>query len=218
MKVTWSRLTFEFAQRPPREIAAAVQIVLPRHVGVIHHPLVVAAAFDTAREAARDRPQTMRANARLERHGMAHQAADAAVAVEKRVNVVKPVMGRGDRQDAAAHSERLEAVALFEMRHEGFDSCGRGRLVTPDRDLVILRRAKFSRDHAHPPPGPLDRQHRLGRVRIEGAVQFADERDRSRLRQLAGRIAPVDLPLHADMGARLELQIAPLFRGVELVR
>ena len=86
---------------------------------------------------------------------MAHQAADAPVAVQERVNVVEPVMGRGDRQDAAAHPERLEAVAPLEMRHEGFDAVGRRRLVTADRDLMIARAERNSpgimRTCARPP-------------------------------------------------------------------
>jgi len=42
----------EFGQRPTRQVAAAVEIALPRHVGVIYHPLVLAAPFETARQAA----------------------------------------------------------------------------------------------------------------------------------------------------------------------
>ncbi len=42
----------EVGQRPARQIAAAIEITLPLHVGMIHHPLVVAAAFKAARQAA----------------------------------------------------------------------------------------------------------------------------------------------------------------------
>jgi hypothetical protein len=41
----------ELRQRPARQVAAAVEITLPRHVGAIHHPLIFAAAFEVARQA-----------------------------------------------------------------------------------------------------------------------------------------------------------------------
>ena len=70
-------------------------------------------------------------------------------------------------------------------------------------------------DLASPSP---DQQHRLGRVFIEGAMQPADECYRGRLGQVAGRVAPVDLALHPDMRACLELKVAALAGGIELIR
>ena len=62
--------------------------------------------------------QAMGADPGLLDHGVAHQAADAAVPVWEGVDVVEPVMRRRDRQDAAARPERRKAVALPEPRHE----------------------------------------------------------------------------------------------------
>jgi len=41
----------ELRKRPARQVATAVEITLRRDVGVIHHPLIFAVAFEAARQA-----------------------------------------------------------------------------------------------------------------------------------------------------------------------
>jgi hypothetical protein len=101
------------------------------------HPLVVAAAGEAARKPARYRPQPVRADAGGKRHRMAHQAADTPVAVEKRVNVVEPVVRGGHCRDPRPHAQIREAVAPLEMRHEGLDPAARWRQVAADIDILL---------------------------------------------------------------------------------
>ena len=125
------------AERLARQVAPAVEIALPGAVGVIHHPLVVAAALDAACKPARDRPEAMRANPGRQRHGMAHKAADAPVAVQEGVNVVEPVVGCRHGEDATAGSQILEPVALLKIRHERLDAIRRRRQMSPHGYLMV---------------------------------------------------------------------------------
>jgi len=104
----------------------------------------------------------MRADAGLKGHRMAHEAADAAVPVEERVDIVEPVMRGGDRHDAATCTERREPVARLEMRHEGVHLIGRWRLMPADRHLLGGCGAKYAGGHADGAAVAAHDQNRLG--------------------------------------------------------
>ncbi len=159
----------------------------------------------------------MRADAGLESHRVAHEAADAAVPIQEGMDVVEPVMRGGHRQDALAHAERREAVSPLEMLHESFDTLARRREVPSYRYLVICRRAEFPRHHAELRSVAADEQHGFGRVFVEGAMQPADEDGRRRFGQAAGGVAPVDLALKPDVRPRLHLKVATLAGCVDLI-
>lgn len=71
------------------------------------------------------------------RHRMAHQPADAAIAVRKWMDVVEAMMRGGHRHDAPGRSQRLERVALFETAHEVVDPVAGGWKVTANGQVML---------------------------------------------------------------------------------
>src|SRR6185437_6728115 len=112
----------ELDERALREIAAAVEIALPRRIGEVHHLLVLAAALETAGQPARDRPEPMRADAGEMRHGVTHQSADAPITVGKGVDVVEAMMGGCHRHHAAGLAQAIKAITRFKIDHEVSDT------------------------------------------------------------------------------------------------
>ena len=76
---------------------------------------------------------------------MAHEAAHPAVAVGERVDKVQPVMGGSDGHDATGLAHRREAVAAFEMAHEGVDVLTRGRQMASNHNVMLRSRAPLAR-------------------------------------------------------------------------
>jgi hypothetical protein len=157
----------------------------------------------------------MRADARLQRHRMTHQAADAAIPIQEWMDVIEAVMRRRDRHDAASGPEPREAIALLEMRHEGRDVSRRWRQMAADAHLLLGTRAKVARLHSLFAVVAAHHQHRARCVAIELRMQPADERHGTRLGCITGSVTAIDLALKANMRARFELEIAALFTVVE---
>ena len=65
----------------------------------------------------------------------------------------------------------VEAVAAFEMAHEGVDALTRGRQMASNHDVMLRTRAPFARRDHELAIGASDPEHLLGRVAIERAVQ-----------------------------------------------
>src|SRR5450432_4122823 len=99
---------------PSREISTAVEIALSWRVCRVHHLLVLEPALEPPREPARDRPQAVGADPNLEPHRVRHQSTHPAVAVEKRVNEVEPVMRGSHRDELVADAELRELILARE--------------------------------------------------------------------------------------------------------
>src|SRR5208337_1514797 len=145
------------------------------------------------------------------------EAADAPIAVQEGVNVVEPVVGRRDGQNTAAGSKFGKLVAPLKIRHERLYAIGRRRQVPADGNLMVEGGAKFSRRHADGAAVALNRQHGVGRILVEGAMQPADEGGGGRFRQIVEGMQSVHLALQADMRPRLYLEIAAFLGRIELV-
>ena len=140
----------EHLQPARRQVTAAVAIALSDLVRPSHVPLVLAAPFQPAGEPpcqpTRDGPEAVRSHACLVRHGVAHQATDAAIAVGKGMDPVEAVMRGRHRQDtlrpslphALHHASRfwLEGEAKMEIVHEGRHPLAGGRQVAANLDIL----------------------------------------------------------------------------------
>ena len=109
----------EFSQGLFAQIAAAVEIVAAGQVAGGKAALV---SCDVAGKAACDRPDAAGVE-RLQQHRMRHQAGDAAVAVEERVDPQQPVMRAGGGEDRVGLAEPaidgLEALKKARQRAAG---------------------------------------------------------------------------------------------------
>ena len=104
----------------------------------------------------------------LKHHGMAHQAADTAISVEERVNIVETMVRGGIHRDARADTYSFEPEALLKMLHEGEDAFRGRRRVATDADLVIDPIAEFARSHTdHALAGARSVEHGVRLVLIE---------------------------------------------------
>src|ERR1700754_3917486 len=120
----------------------------------------------------------MRADIGQLRHCVAHQAADAAVSVRKRMDVVEAVMGGGHGHDAARLFERREIIALFEILHEILYTAARWRNMAAHGYVVFVAGTPRAGLHEKFAIGTADGQHFLWSVRIEFAVKPLDELNR----------------------------------------
>jgi hypothetical protein len=84
------------------------------------------------------RPKTVRADARRESHGVAHQSAYAPVSIRKGMNEVEAVMSRGDRHDASRLADLREAISSFEVPHERLDPFTRWRQAPTHLHVLFL--------------------------------------------------------------------------------
>src|SRR6266852_6014867 len=101
------------------------------------------------------------------RHGMTHQAADAAVPVGKRMDIVEAVMSGGDGHDTSRCLERLKRISLFEIAHEIVDTVARRRDMATDGNVTFGFRTPRARLHHELSVFAADTQHFFGRFAIE---------------------------------------------------
>ena len=88
--------------------------------------------------------------------------------------------------------------------------------MAADGDLLRSHGAELPGRHAQFAAVTPDNQHRVRRLVVEFFMEPADEDGRSRLRQIADGMAPVDLALQPDMRPRLQLKIAPFLGRFEM--
>src|SRR5258705_260099 len=167
------------AQEPGDEIneealgksSATIDVALPRSVREIHHLRVFGATLESARQPTGDRPETMSRDIGMPRHGVTHQATDAAVSIRERMDVVEPMMSGGCRDDPARPAHAVESIPLPEVAHEVVDSRAGWRLMPADRDVLFRSRSPFTRRHRERSTNASDPQHRPGSISIEFAMQ-----------------------------------------------
>jgi hypothetical protein len=124
-------------------------------------------------------------------HGMAHQAADAAIPVWERVDVVEAVMRCGDREDFSSRAQSVGRIPRGEAIHEGGDPVARRRDVSADLNVLFGAVSETSGLHLEGVMFALDQEHRFRRVLVEGRVQTSESPRTpgrvTRLRCKAGR-------------------------------
>ena len=117
----------------------------------------------------------MRADPGFESHRVAHQAANAAIAVRKGMDVVQAMVGRRDRDDLRGCAQCMEVVPLLEISHEGADTFTRWRQMTANGVVVLGPGSPFARRHHELTITRADAKHFLRRACVELAVQPANE-------------------------------------------
>jgi hypothetical protein len=152
------------------------------------------------------------------RHRVAHQPADASVAIGKRVDEVESMMRRRDSHDAARHSQFFEPVTTREVIHENIDVFARRRQVAPNGDILLGAISPFARSHAETTSVARDMKERIRRVTVEVSMEPTNEVDRSRLwRQVRSREV-IDLFLNPHMRRGFGLEIASFHVRIEIPR
>ena len=159
----------------------------------------------------------MGADARLERHRVAHQAAYPPVAVRKRVDLVESVVRRRQGRNPLCGTQSGEGIPLSEIVHEGRNRSAARRHVATDRYFVLGLRTELPRCHHEITAGAGDVQHRLGGVTIKLPVQALDEIHSDGVRELPRGMIGVDRLLQLDVGPRLHLEVPTCLVGIEVV-
>src|SRR3954451_11258201 len=147
----------------------------------------------------------MRADIRQLRHGVAHQTADASIAVWERMDVVETVMGGGHGHDAACLFEWFEVIALFEILHEIWHAVARWRDMATHSYVMFVAGTPCTGLHEKFAFGTADGQHFRWSVVIEFPMKPLDEFYRCGFGQFSVRGHEVELTLHAHMRGCFDL-------------
>ena len=188
-------------------MASAVEIVAA--FGVTGHKLDLVIPFVVGQTSG-DRPEAARIQ-RFQQHGMGHQAGDAPVTVEKRVNPEKSVMSGRDGEDAVHLAE--PAIGGFEALKEAGQCAGAHRNMPADYHVAITQRT-----WDHPASLPRFRvlcpEQFFGQQRAEAAMNFSEAVDR---RGAAGQAALIDPFLDRDMGLGFNPEVPLLGIGAVIL-
>src|SRR4051794_13122599 len=117
----------------------------------------------------------MRADIRQLRHGVAHQTADAPIAVRERMDVVETMVRGGHGHDAACLFERFEVIAPFEILHEILHAVAAWRDVAAHGYVMFVAEAPCTGLHEKFASATADGQHFLWSVAIEFPMKPLDE-------------------------------------------